>query len=62
MTEKLITLALGSIGSAALWWGAVLFAEYRCAKAKADGVEDWEDIFWAKVLARLDSKRLSKLR
>lgn len=62
MTEKLVLLAISSIGSAALWWAAVIFAEYRCAKAKADGVEDWEDIFWARVLSRLDAKRLERLR
>lgn len=62
MTLKDIILpAAGYVGIRALEWGAVTFCEYRVAKAKADGVENWEDIFWAKMLRRVDSARAERV-
>lgn len=48
--------------SAAAWWIAVLFAEAMAAKATADGVEDWQDLFWPRVLALLHKKKFNAIK
>jgi hypothetical protein len=63
MTLKDIILpAAGYVGIRALEWGAVTYCEYRVAKAKADGVENWEDLFWLRMLDRVDGARAERLR
>ncbi len=37
-----------------VWWIAVGYAEKKAAEAEADGVEDWQDLFWPRMLQRLD--------
>lgn len=38
-------------------WLVITFCEFKAAKAKVDGVLDWQDTFWSKMLKRLDSAR-----
>lgn len=36
---------------------AIVFVEAKSAKAEADKEKSWEDIFWPKILKRLDAER-----
>lgn len=42
-------------------WVAVAALEYKVAKAKADGVEDWQDSYWLAMLRRVDSARAERV-
>ena len=58
-----VVIGLGAaIGGAVAWWGAVTLCEVMASRAKADGVEDWQDLFWPRMLARLDSARHARAR
>ena len=48
--------------AAALWWCAVFVAEIMAAKAEADKVEDWQDLFWPRLLKRLNRSRYAQTR
>lgn len=42
-------------------WVLVAALEYKVAKAKADGVDDWQDSYWLSMLRRLDSARAERV-
>ncbi len=44
------------------WWAAVAYCEKRAAQAATDGVENWEDIYWARMLRRLSRSRFADLK
>ena len=53
---------LAPFAAMGLRWAAIAFCEWRAAKAETDGLENWEDVFWAKMLKRLSSKQYAHAR
>lgn len=43
------------------YWGAVTLCEVMAARAESDGEDTWEDLFWPRMLKRLDKNRHAKL-
>lgn len=49
------------LGVRAAEWGIIAFLEYKVAKAKADGVANWEDSYWLSMLRRVDSAKAERI-
>lgn len=47
---------------AAAYYGAVAFLEFMAARAEADGVDDWQDLFWPRMLALFHRTRFEDVR
>lgn len=47
-------LLLAGVG---LRWVAITICEHFAARAEADNVDDWQDLFWPRMLKRISSKQ-----
>lgn len=62
MRGDTIALVLASpVLVGALYWIAVVVCEFMAARAAADGVDDWQDLFWPRLLKRLDHNRYERM-
>lgn len=55
-------LVAAPIALALLWWAAFLAASVFAARAEADRVEDWQDLFWPRVLKALSASKYAQVR
>lgn len=53
---------LAPFAAIGLRWAAVAYCEKKAAEAETDGVEDWEDVFWPRMLRRLSQKQFEHVR
>jgi len=60
--EEIILAAMVPMAAAGARWAAIALCEWRAAKAEADGVENWEDLFWAKMLRRLSTRQYKHVK
>lgn len=56
------TWALTIVVPALVYWVAVGALEFLAARAEADGVEDWQDLLWPRLLARVNRTRYEDVR
>ena len=61
MTKEIAIAILSPLVAGAAYWAAVTLCEVMAARAEADGVQDWQDLFWPRMLKRVSAARFARL-
>lgn len=59
--REIAIVVLPPLIAGACWWGAVTLCEIMAARAEADGIDDWRDLFWPRMLRRVSAARYERL-